>query len=88
MDATVTDNVARSYVNLTARSRGAAAIKAEKRKYENDKRLAEPCIFIPIAIEPFESIGPLGAELLHNIGRKLTGHTGEPRSHLFDSDLF
>ena len=82
-DVTVVDTVARSYLNATSTRRAAAAIKAEERKTDKYKRLTERYIFMPIAIETFGSIGPLGMEFLCAVGKKLIRHTGDKRSSQF-----
>ena len=77
------DTVAKSYVNNTALSAGAAAETASKRKTEKYRNLSETYTFLPIAIETFGPINHEGADFLSTLGGQIFSLTRDNREHSF-----
>ena len=78
-DATCTDTFAMSNINDCASTPGAAANKAEERKLRLYNGLQDRYRFEPIAIETTGVAGKSTAKLLSEIGRRITGCTGDKR---------
>ena len=82
-DVTVVDSVAKSYLDSTSISAGAAAEIAALRKTEKYCHLAERYTFVPIAVE---TLGPLcqeGSAFLSQLGRLISSATGDSREQSF-----
>ena len=82
-DATCVDTLADSYIQLTSKSAGSAAEKAEKLKIDLYEELTNDYIFCPVAVETFGSWGQKGHSLITEIGKKLFDITGEKRSTFY-----
>jgi len=84
-DATVVDTLAPSYVAASATRAGAAAEIAEERKNSKYSFLNDNHLFVPIAFETMGPISEQGADIITELGRRLSLVTGEPRetSYLF-----
>ena len=78
-DATCTDTFAQSNVNDSAIAAGTAANKAEKRKVHLYSGLQDRYRFEPVAIETMGVAGQSTAKLIAEIGRRMTGCTGDKR---------
>ena len=82
-DVTVTDTLANSYINSTSVSAGGAAELAAERKLAKYSDLSAGYCFVPIA---FETLGPLnkeGADLISQLGKRLSTITGDKREASF-----
>jgi len=73
--------MAKSYVGQTSTTAGAAAAQAEVRKKTHYEYLAGQYVFVPLAFETFGPWGQAAVELISEIARKITEHTGEKRAH-------
>ena len=78
-DATCVDTYAESNVNNSAVAPGNAALKAEKAKRRKYAELGTRFRFEPIAVETAGVFGVSTASVVSEIGRLITGVTGEPR---------
>jgi len=79
-DATCSDTMAASYIDLTSKKSGEAARMGEDRKRRKYVELESRFIFVPFAVETF---GPWGSEaksLIHKIGKIIRGVTNEKKS--------
>ena len=82
-DATCSDTLAKSHLPSTSHTPGAAAAKAEKRKYEVYSDMPKHYIFCPFAVE---TLGPLGEDalkLVRELGRRIHAESGDSRSTSF-----
>ena len=78
-DSTCIDTFSQSAVVECALSPGAAAAAAEDRKRARYSGLTDRYRFEPIAVETAGVIGPSSLRFLAEIGRRMTGVTGERR---------
>ena len=78
-DATCVDTFCQSAIGETSLTAGAAANKAERRKRERYSGLEDRYRFEPLAIETTGVIGQSSAKLISELGRRLTGCTGDKR---------
>ena len=76
-DVTVTDTLAPSHVTNSAQTAGSAAAKAEASKTAMYTRLAQTHQFVPLAFETRGAWGPRCLEFINDLGRRITGVTGE-----------
>ena len=82
-DATCPDTLAASYrVHATSMPEKVAAT-AEERKSRKYRGLPPGHLFAPIAIETLGAIGPRSLAFLKELGRRIRGETGEPRSTVY-----
>jgi hypothetical protein len=73
------DTLCKTYVPITARTVGAAAAKADKKKRDLYALVPHQYQFLPFAVE---TIGPFGDDALkfvRQLGGRLRSATGEPR---------
>ena len=82
-DATVTDTVAESYINISATEAGAAAEAAAGRKEAKYAQIINTHIFVPLAFETLGPINAKGASFLSELGHRITACTGDPRETSF-----
>src|SRR5687768_12840626 len=82
-DVTAPDTLAPSHINNTAQIAGSAAVKAEVSKTAKYSSLSRTHRFIPLAFETLGAWGPCGLEFLNDLGRRITGVTGEKREGIF-----
>ena len=82
-DATVTDTVAESYINISATEAGAAAEAAAGRKEAKYAQIVNTHIFVPLAFETLGPINAKGASFLSELGHRITACTGDPRETSF-----
>ncbi len=78
-DATCVDTLCKSYVPITARTAGAAAAKAEKKKRDLYALLPNQYQFVPFAVETIGPFGDAAFKLVRELGGRLREATGEPR---------
>ena len=86
-DATVSDTLAPSYLELSIHSAGAVAEAAADRKRKKYSCISGTHHFIPVAVETLGPICSEGASFLSEIAEKISRTTGEQRekSFLFQS---
>ena len=77
-DATCPDTSATAVIQ-SALDPGSAARGAEERKRARYASLCERCIFAPFAVGTAGVVGPAAAELVKELGRRLTARTGDRR---------
>ena len=82
-DVTVTCPLADSYVSAAGRESGAAAEIAASRKEEKYADLDGRYIFEPIAIDTLDVLNTSAHQVLCDLGRKISEHTGEVRETSF-----
>ena len=78
-DATCRDTFCKSAINETAHTPGAAANKAELLKRTLYSSLTDRYRFEPLAIETSGVYGKSSAKLVAEIGRRISGKTGDKR---------
>ena len=78
-DSTCSDTFAKSSINESAIAAGSAANKAEERKRNRYSNLETRYRFEPLSIETMGTYGNSTAKLVSEIGRRISGVTGEPR---------
>jgi len=76
-DVTVPDTLAPSHVDDSARSAGAAALKAEASKTTKYSELSRSYAFVPLVFETLGTWGPQCTSFIRELGRRLTCVTGE-----------
>ena len=79
-DATCPDTFAPSYRAIATQERGRVAAAAEGKKDAKYSSLPPTHCFSPLAIETMGVLGPKSLALVREIGRRITGESGEPRS--------
>ena len=79
-DFTCPDTFAPSHLRSTAAEAGSAAKEAEERKVTKYRSIAACHTFIPVAVETLGPMGPEAKAFFIDLGRRLSQHTGEPRS--------
>ena len=82
-DATCVDTLCKSHLPSTARSPGAAAAKAEKKKHSTYSELPAQYLFCAFAVETLGSFGVEAQKLVRELGFRLRSITGETRSTSF-----
>ena len=82
-DVTVTDTLAKSYLNRTTLSAGGAAELAATKKSDKYRDLPSTYEFIPIAIETFGPMNATALGFINEIGRKICMITDERRETSF-----
>jgi len=85
-DVTVVNTLAESYVTISATaSPGGAAEHAAARKSLKHSSLPTSHMFQPLALETFGPVNTTGISFLTELGRRLTGVSGDSREtmHLF-----
>ena len=82
-DVTVVDTMAKSYINSTALSAGAASEIAAVRKTDKYSLLSECYTFIPIAVETFGPINQEAMKFLSQLGGLISSATGDSRELSF-----
>ena len=75
--------LADSYISASARSAGATAELAATRKITKYCNLPASCMFQPIALETLGVISSSAGEFLADLGRKVSGVSGEKREGVF-----
>ena len=78
-DATCSDTFMESAVIQSALNPGSVARCAEERKRTRYAALCERFIFVPFAVETTGVLGPAAADLVKELGRRLTARTGDKR---------
>ena len=78
-DATCVDTYAETNLNRSAVSSGSAARGAEEAKRRKYSVLGDRYRFEPIAVETAGVYGSTTASVIAEIGRRISGATGEPR---------
>ena len=78
-DSTCGDTFAPSIINDSATQAGSAANKAEERKRQHYQSLETRYRFEPLAFETTGVYGKSTAQLVSEIGHKITGTTGDKR---------
>ena len=78
-DATCVDTYCQSSIGDTAHTPGSAANKAEQRKNSHYSSLTVSYRFEPIAIETTGVMGKSTSKFISELGRRLTGVTGDKR---------
>jgi len=82
-DVTVAATLADSNISASARSAGAAVELAATRKITKYCNLPAAYMFQPIALETLGAINSLACEFLSDLGRKISGVSGETKEGLF-----
>ena len=82
-DATAPDTLAASYLRDTSVTAGSAAEFAASRKVVKYNEIIRSHFFVPLAIESLGPINSEGLKFLHEIGRRLTRISGDPRETTF-----
>ena len=82
-DATVVDNLASSYVLVTATRVGGAADAAAERKSLTYASITNTHIFVPVAIETLGPICSRGLSFLMEINNRLAAISGDARETSF-----
>ena len=82
-DATCVDTFAETNLNGSALASGGAACRAEESKRRKYAALADRFRFEPIAVETSGVFGTSTASVVTELGRRITGVTGEPRETLW-----
>jgi len=83
MDVTVPDTYAESHIGDTATETGAAANKTAANTIDKYDELASTHIFYPVAIVTGGIWNHWAVEVVHEIGRRASLITGEPREFTF-----
>ena len=78
-DATCTDTYSRTHLNNSAVSSGNAACEAESLKRRKYAALGNRYRFEPVAVETSGVYGSTSGSLIREIGRRMSGATGERR---------
>ena len=78
-DATVTDTLAPSNLQISSRTAGAAASKAAAGKHRKYSDLSRHYYFVPVAVETFGVFCDEASHLLREIGRRMTAATLDRR---------
>jgi hypothetical protein len=82
-DATAPDTLARSYLQDTSTTAGAAAEDAASKKNIKYQDVSDSHYFVPVAVESLGPINKEGHSFLQELGRRLTLATGDPRETSF-----
>ena len=84
-DATCTDTLAPSHINLSSKRHGKVAEKAATRKRWLYKEIIEKenLFFVPIAVETLGPICEEGHKFINEVAKRIEDVTGEPRSKTF-----
>ncbi len=78
-DATCVNTYASTHLLDCASVAGDAVRTAEERKRQRYAALALQYEFTPLAVETSGVLGPAFNDILQNIGRRVSQHSGEPR---------
>ena len=82
-DVTCVDTMAQSYIAHSLNTVGYAANEAERKKVDKYRHLEKNFAFCPVGFETFGPWGDSAKELIAEIGRRITEHTGERRATEF-----
>jgi len=82
-DATVVDTLAASYVEHTAKTKGAAAHRAEEAKRRKYQNLGREFLFLPLAFETLGSASEQTFDFLEELSRRLVQTSGDLRAGKF-----
>lgn len=82
-DVTVPDTFATSHINTTSLSAGAAAEDAAKKKIAKYSGITNTHHFVPVAVETGGAWCTASAELVADLGRRITSITNDPRETSF-----
>ena len=82
-DFTCRDTLAPSHISKSNAGAGVVAADAEADKTRKYSNLEESHIFTPVSVETMGRWGPSALRLITELGSKIAGATGEPRSTSF-----
>lgn len=82
-DATCADTICKTYIGASSRAAGSAAELRERHKRTLYQGLGNNYVFCPFAVETLGTFGEEALNLTKDLGRRIRGLTGEPRSRLF-----
>jgi len=82
-DATCSDTMAASYLNLTSKKSCEAARISESKKFNKYKEIPQNYIFLPFCVETFGPWGEEAKKFIKELGTRIQLNTSEPRSTSF-----